>query len=86
MIMAKIIKASGEFVAIEPKNGKNFSLEELQSIVGGYIEIVYLSDGSLMVVNEEGLLKELPYNLVASGIAGFYIVGDVLLCKENQMR
>ena len=33
--MAKIYKTSGEVLDIEPKNGRDFQLEELQVIVGG---------------------------------------------------
>ena len=37
---SKIYKASGEIIDIYPENNKNFSLTELQNIVGGYIEII----------------------------------------------
>lgn len=33
--MAKIYKMNGEVLDIEPKNGQDFQLEELQTIVGG---------------------------------------------------
>ena len=36
--MSKIYKSNGEIVDIEPKNGKDFQLKELNDIVGGYIE------------------------------------------------
>lgn len=82
--MAKIIKADGMEIATMPKNGKDFKLEELQPIVGGYIEIVYLPN-RFMVVNEEGKLMGLPINEKASIIAGETIVGDVLICERNQI-
>jgi len=41
---------------VNPENGKFFKLKELQSIVGGYIECLYLKDNMTMVVNEEGKL------------------------------
>lgn len=91
--MATIIKTSGEVINIEPKNGKYFSLSELQTIVSGYIEIVNLYDGRLMVVNEEGKLNNLCINHQATGIfnAAFpntidVIVGDVLICSKKQIR
>lgn len=40
-----------------------------------------LPDGHIMVVDESGLIKNRPVNLLASGFYGFYnspIVGDVL--------
>ena len=57
-------------------------LEECQAAVGGLIEAVYLPDGRLMYVNEEGLLKGLPVNEMASDIAGRYIVGDVIIIRD----
>lgn len=40
--MAKIIYTDGREVDVTPKNGTDFSLEELQEVVGGYIEIIYV--------------------------------------------
>ncbi len=41
-IMAKIIKTDGTIVEVTPQNGTDFQLEELQKIVGGYIEVLRL--------------------------------------------
>jgi hypothetical protein len=50
-------------------------LHEMQQIVEGYIETVgntingiKMPDGFVMVVNEEGLLKELPLNYIGTAI------------------
>jgi len=65
-----------------------FTLEEIQAIVGGDIEIPYRShNGFLFVCNERGNLKELPINYLASTYAAergfdFLIVGDVLICPD----
>ena len=43
------------------------TLEQLQAAVGGYIEVVRCTRlQAYLVVNEEGLLKGLPYNPLAS--------------------
>ena len=86
--MAQIIKANGTEIDVEPKNGRDFQLSELQKIVCGYIEIVNLTDGRLMVVNEEGKLKGLPVNDEATKLVGYndVIVGDVLVCSRKQIR
>lgn len=42
--MAKVIKAAGAISDVQPKNGKFFELEELQKVVGGYIEIIDLGN------------------------------------------
>ncbi len=90
--MAIIIKISGEIINnIEPKNGKTFSLEELQKAVNGYIQIISISKGKyagkLMVVDEEGLLKPNPQlNEKASQIAGQPIVGQVIIIDKNHIE
>lgn len=76
---------------IEPKNGTDFSLEELQTIVGGHIEIVQLGDERIMVVNEEGKLNRLPVNVKATFIVnglGYKdtIVGNVLVCHTSMVK
>ena len=76
---------------VSPKNGTDFSLEELKSFVDGWIEIVDLRDGRLMVVNEEGKLLGLPLNLLATveyqktfGPID-QIVGNALVCKKGEI-
>lgn len=65
-IQPHIIKTTGEveILAASP------TFEEAQRIVGGYIEYVPLPRGVLieLIVNEEGLLLDLPYNSAASAI------------------
>jgi len=57
---------------------EEISLESAQEIVGGYVERVRCPDGSILLVNEEGLLYGLPVNEEASAIAGRMIVGNVI--------
>ena len=75
---------------LSPANGKTYTLEELQEAVHGNIEIIHLNDGRLMVVNEEGLLQRLPYNMYASAIAHQSglgdIVGDVVVCHSDMIE
>ena len=68
------------------------NLEELQSVVGGYIEPVPVTVGNgqyIMIVNEEGKLQNLPYNLCATRIRNNhrrtedFIVGDVAIVKQQ---
>lgn len=91
--MAKIYKANGEVLDIEPKNGTDFQLEELQAIVGGLIDCKMTNDRKdLIIFNDEGKLLELPYNENATKIyqervyKHDFLVGDVLICKENEMK
>ena len=84
--MAQLIRPNGSETLREPAQGESFTLEELQALVGGYIEIVRrLPDGQLMVVDEEGRMKGKPPNGVASRLAGQFIVGDTLILDDKEM-
>jgi len=49
---------------------RNVELEFLQSkLDGGYIEFVYFADGSALMCDEEGKLKDLPINREAWALA-----------------
>lgn len=47
------------------------SLKNLQTIVGGYIETVTISSDAVIICNEEGRLKALPYCCTICGIDFF---------------
>ena len=64
--MTEIIKTDGTRQPVQPANGSDFTLEEMQAIVGGYIELVELDGNTTMVVNEEGKFIPLSLNLEAS--------------------
>ena len=84
--MAQIIKATGERIKVKPKNGTDFQLDELKDFVGGYIEIVRLKAGKILVVNEDGMIYNLPFNYEATELAYRMIFGDVLYCDINQVK
>lgn len=52
------------------------SLENFQTAVGGYIETVTLAEDLVIICNEEGRLKGLPYNCTICGVS---FVGDIIL-------
>ena len=60
------------------------SLEEMQKFVGGYVEALELKNGHTLYVNEEGRMKDLPVNnmatefWIASWDINEPIVGNVL--------
>lgn len=84
--MALLIKTDGTEEKVEPKNGTDFSLEELQGFIGGLIEIVRATKNRILVVDDEGLFKEKEINWVASHYARTFIVGDALLCTNEEVR
>lgn len=76
---------------VTPSNGTDFSLEELQGFVGGYIEIIGLGNNRLVIVNEEGKILGLPKNIFVTKIiqsAGRQdiIVGNVLICDADKVK
>ena len=65
------------------------TLKEAQEFVGGYIEAVTFPNDDLLIINEDGKSKELPYNKDASEVWVYHygmtdaIVGDALLIKSD---
>ena len=76
--MKAIIKEVGK----EPKviDIEN-TLKALQKAVGGYIETLNVGNNVIMLCDEEGKLKEKPYNFAFSNKLSDVIVGDVLFTK-----
>ena len=72
---------------------KEPSMEKLQKLVGGYIEIAYDDGKTQIICNEEGLLRELPFNSNATimwrNLLGYYpargLVGDVVILSRGAL-
>ena len=84
----------GWVVKVDPSGEASFypfdssnSLEQLQSGVGGWLEHFPLQDPLSAFdafCDEEGILKGLPVNLVASGLSSVgRICGNVVICLHN---
>lgn len=79
--MALVIQTNGATQEVQPQR-KHFTLQELQGLVGGYIEFIHLTDGRWLVVDEDGKPKRLPMNIHATAMAGLpgdSIVGTVVV-------
>jgi Domain of unknown function (DUF3846) len=97
--VAMHIKADGSIDIVQPKHGKEFTLQELQGFVGGHIELVPITPGvyglvtitdqDLMFCNEEGKLQGLPHNLTASVMSQYFpndfVVGNVIVVNRKQV-
>lgn len=81
-----LISPDGSKRTVEPRNGLDFTLGELQKLVDGYIEVVRTSEDNILVVNEEGLLRDLKLNMVASALAGKYIVGPAVYMPSDMLK
>lgn len=53
-------------------------LKAIQESIGGHFETVRLIDDAVLLVDEEGLLKGLSINVIASCITHRHIVGPAL--------
>ena len=88
---AKIIYTDKGAEDYTPKNGTTFELEEMQKIVGGYIEIVRLRDGRMIIVDEDGKSKDKAVNIPATNIlrrdhyTTDYIVGTAIVCDADMI-
>ena len=84
--MAKLIDIDGEVTQVQPKNESKFTLDELQGYVGGYIEVVpqFKFSRKVFLVDEEGLLKDLEMNLIASGLISQPLFGNVLVLDVEE--
>ena len=58
-----------------------YTLQALQKAVGGYIETVTIAEDLVIICNEEGRLKGLPYNCEAAGIN---FVGNILFVGADE--
>ena len=66
------------------------TLRALQEAVGGYIETVTLNNGLVLICNEEGKIRDMPYNFTRRKLIGsnafanlygqFPIFGTVIAC------
>ena len=89
---AYLIDVHDNIEEVSPEVGREFSLEEVQRLVEGYIEVVRLKDEAIMIVNEEGKFCK-KYNMIATGIAdlhhalghGAYICGNVVICPSSML-
>jgi hypothetical protein len=89
--MAMHLKADGTETPVEPANGKGFTLAEVQRLCGGYVQLVDLGEGMIMLLDEDGKTKPAPLvNERATQLArpylfsDDYIVGDVLVCTARE--
>ena len=81
--MATLLRSDGTAETLQPTNGVNWQLAELQTLVGGYIEVTGTVDGKYLVIDDEGKLKHKPLNRAATMIYKHGrrdpIVGDAIV-------
>lgn len=85
-----LVTSTGGMKAITPMNGSHYSLQEMQSYVGGSIEILKVGQ-KILVMDEEGKLKGKLPNRIATGWVlqegiNDYICGDVMLIERSHIK
>jgi len=89
--MATVFEVNGTRRAVHPATPPSFTLEEMQALVGGYIEMVPMAGDKMLIINEEGKLQGLPYNIDATWqvadrlLSGDYIAGPAVLVSEQEL-
>lgn len=90
--MAVLCHEGGTLEEVEPKNGRDFKLEELLQMLGcERIDIVRLGNGRIIVIDDEGKFTK-GVNPWATAVAiqilyeGDYIAGTALVCNDEEVR
>jgi len=60
--------------------------EVARRFIGGDVQVGPAPNGGVMLVDEDGLLKELPPNDVGSRVAGWPIVGNAIYVPKEHAR
>jgi hypothetical protein len=65
------------------------TIKNIQDTVGGYIETVTLDNGVVLICNEEGKIRDMPYNFTVRRIIHNFlpvsnpIFGTVIVCGAD---
>jgi hypothetical protein len=85
--MATFLRTDGTTEQLKPANGVHWSLVELQTLVGGYIEVVRTKDRKWLVIDEDGKNKNKMPNYAATQLFLYgefdIILGDALLVNTK---
>ena len=78
---------------VEPANGTDFTLSELQAHLGGIVSILPLKEERIMVLNRDAhFLVGMTYNRTATNIIAQAhgsigrIVGPALICANEEVK
>ena len=71
-----------DFVGALSRAEEKPTLEQAQAIVGGYVEMINRGDYQILV-NEEGMIQNMPLNEKATDMFGVALYGPVLLLEGD---
>jgi hypothetical protein len=84
-----IVDAEGKTTLLDPASSRSGMLlfRDIRQAIGAYTaEVVRLKDGSVLLVDEDGLARGLPVNPKASKWAGCPIVGTVAFVPKGLVK
>ena len=61
------------------------TLEEAQAMIGGYVQIAMDTPSMQVLVDEDGISKELEFNHQASELCNDFIVGNAIVLEGKAM-
>ena len=83
---------NSDILLIQPKEGTQYTLEELQAMVDGPIEIIHswatyptYKRGYLLIANEEGIMRQLPYNATVAALTGIPLYGTAIIIPSKSL-
>lgn len=81
-----LIRTDGSAEQILIGKGQKLTLEYARDLIQGWIELVPIRGSRLyMLVDEDGWLKERPFNEAASQLARTRIAGDVIVVDADMI-
>lgn len=92
---AVLMMPDGDKREVEPADRHGFTLAEVQAFVGGFVQLVRLTEGRLMLINEEAkFMPGMQPNPAATRLAHHvgairntdWICGPALICDASQFR
>lgn len=89
--MATLYKIDGTTKEVLPRDQKRFKIEELQKLVGGYVEQWKLHNSLRIVMDEDAKLKGRPINTEASRFfsvqagAAVVVAGDAVVGTRQEL-
>lgn len=90
---AWLLRTNGSKQKVEPENGTDFSLEEVQRLLeADTVQLKECEKGMIMLMDEEGKFKHLVINYEATILLndlllpGDMVVGDVLYCESGMFK
>ena len=87
-VLIKVSLTDGkELVSTITPFTKDLDLQNLQEAVGGYVEIRKSRCGKYdLIINEEGKLRHLHHNQIASSMVDDFLVGNVVIAPIGLME